>query len=156
MRMTSWQAAFIALALVIVQPTVAGELDGVYERVSLENARTGASPEGPDRAGLLIIAGDHYAMLTMKTGRRALDRDAAAALDDHEELAYLREWLDVNAHSGRIKVSGDRLTWYREISEDPREVGTEVELGWKREGEQLVLSFTLPNGDRYDWRWRQR
>lgn len=135
---------------------IAHELDGVYERVSLVNTRTGESPEAANRQGLLIIAHGHYAMMTMNPDRRVLDRAEAAALDGEAELAFLREWLDVNAHSGPIEVSAESLTWHRQISEDPREVGTRTTLAWKAEDEHLILSFTLPNGDRYDWTWRRR
>lgn len=135
---------------------LAHELDGVYERVSLVNARTGDSPEAANRQGLLIIAHGHYAMMTMNPERRVLSRAEAAALDGEAELAFLREWLDVNAHSGSIDVDEDSLTWHRQISEDPREVGTSTTLAWELRDDLLILAFTLPNGDRYDWTWRRR
>lgn len=148
-------SAMLAI-LLFESSALAHELDGVYERVSLINTRTGESPEAANRQGLLIIAHGHYAMMTMNPDRRVLDRTEAAALDSEAELAFLREWLDVNAHSGRMEVTAESLTWHRQISEDPREVGTQTTLAWETKGEHLVLSFTLPNGDRYDWTWRRR
>jgi L-ascorbate metabolism protein UlaG (beta-lactamase superfamily) len=134
---------------------LASELDGAYERVSLINTRTGESPEAANRVGLLLIAHGHYSMMTMNPERRVLSRDAANALAPPEKLEYLEEWLDVNAHSGRIELNDTTLTWHRQISEDPREVGTTTQLGWRIDKDTLVLSFTLPNGDRYDWTWRR-
>ena len=94
-------------------------------------------------------------MMTMNPERRVLSRDAANALAPPEKLEYLEEWLDVNAHSGRIEFTDQTLTWHRQISEDPREVGTTTQLGWRLDKDLLILSFTLPNGDRYDWTWRR-
>ena len=146
----------IAIGLVALSGDLhASELDGAYERVSLINARTGESPEAANRVGLLHIAHGHYSMMTMNPERRVLSRDAANALAPPEKLEYLEEWLDVNAHSGRIEFTDQTLTWHRQISEDPREVGTTTQLGWRLDKDLLILSFTLPNGDRYDWTWRR-
>jgi len=46
--------------------------------------------------------------------------------------------------------------WYRDISENPREVGTTSNLNYEWRDDLLVIYFTLPNGDRYDWVWRKR
>lgn len=131
-------------------------LDGAYERVSLLNTRTGESPEAANRQGLLIMAHGHYSMMTINPGRRVLGPEEK--LDDMspaEQLVYLREWLDINGHTGRYEVDGDTLVWHRDLSEDPKVVGTESRLGYELRGDLLVLSFTLPNGDRYEWTWRR-
>ncbi len=153
MKVWYWVVAVWLLAM--SSNSLAAGIDGAYERVSLINTQTGQSPEAANRQGLLIIAHGHYAMLTMNPERRVLARDAVSELPQAEKLAYLEEWLDVNAHSGRFEIDGDILIWYRQISEDPREVGTTSKLGWRTEKDTLVLSFTLPNGDRYDWTWRR-
>ena len=142
--------------LLISTTALAAELDGAYERVSLTNSRTGESPEAANRQGLLIMAHGHYAMMTQNPERRLLTRAEQTALDDADLVAFLREWLDINAHSGRYEATDTELTWYRNISEDPKEVGTTTTLGYRIEGDLLVLSFTLGNGDRYDWVWRRR
>ena len=72
-----------------------------------------------------------------------------------DQVTYLQEWLDINAHSGRYAVEGDTLIWYRDISEDPKEVGSESRLSFEQRDDRLVIFFTLPNGDRYDWIWRR-
>lgn len=144
-----------ALAFVLSNSAPAAELEGVYSRVSLTNTRTGESPEAANRQGLLIMAHGHYSMMTQNPERRVLTREEQAALDDADTIAFLREWLDVNAHSGRYEAGDDELVWYRDVSEDPREVGTVTRLGYRLEGERLVLSFELPNGDRYDWVWQR-
>lgn len=153
MKVRNWVVAAWLLAM-SSSPLAAG-IDGAYERISLINTRTGESPEAANRQGLLIIAHGHYAMLTMNPERRVLARDVVSELPQADKLAYLEEWLDVNAHSGRIDIDGDKLVWHRQISEDPREVGTTSKLGWRAEENTLILSFTLPNGDRYDWTWRR-
>ena len=76
-------------------------------------------------------------------------------LSANREIDYLREWLDVNAHSGRYELDGRRLTWFRDLSENPREVGTTVLLGVEWRDDLLILQFSLPNGDAYDWVWRK-
>jgi len=152
---TTVPATIVAL-LFCMSPARADSLDGVYERVSLTNVRTGESPEALNRQGLLIMAYGHYSMMTQNPDRRVLGPDEA--LEDmpaSEQIAYLQEWLDVNAHTGRYQVDGDTLVWYRDISENPKEVGTVSRLAFEKTETQLVLSFTLPNGDRYDWMWRR-
>lgn len=130
-------------------------LDGAYERVSLTNTRTGESPESADRRGLLILAHGYYSMMTMKTGRHVIDSDTLETMPDDQHIAYLQEWLDFNGHTGRYEVDGDTLTWYRDISENPTEVDTVSKLRFERRNDLLVIWFTLPNGDRYDWVWRK-
>lgn len=130
-------------------------INGAYERVSLTNVRTGESPEAADRKGILIMAHGHYSMMTMNPNRRALDRDEVAALDTEQELEFLKEWLDINGHTGRYAATDDALIWYRDISENPNEVGTESHLGYEWRDNLLVIYFTLANGDRYDWVWRK-
>jgi len=143
------------LALIAQAPAVAADnLEGVYERVSLTNVRTGESPEAANRRGLLIMADGHYSMMTMNPERGHIPTDEVAALSDAEEIAYLREWLDINGHTGRYEADDGTLTWHRDISEDPREVGTTSELGYEHRDDLLVIFFSLPNGDRYDWVWR--
>jgi len=152
---TTIPATIVALLLGI-SPARADSLDGVYERVSLTNVRTGESPEAPNRQGLLIMAHGHYSMMTQNPDRRVLGPDEALDdMPDSEQIAYLQEWLDVNAHTGRYQIDGDTLVWYRDISENPKEVGTVSRLPFEKRGDQLVLSFTLPNGDRYDWVWQR-
>ena len=133
----------------------AESLDGAYERVSLTNVRTGESPEALNREGLLIMAHGHYAMMTQNPERRVLSRDEQTELDTEEEVRFLREWLDINAHSGRYEATDGSLTWYRNISEDPKEVGTVSRLNYETAGPLLTIFFTLPNGDRYNWVWRR-
>ena len=53
------------------------------------------------------------------------------------------------------EVDGDTLVWHRDISEDPKEVGTTSRLKFEVRGNELVIHFTLPNGDRYEWVWRK-
>lgn len=150
---------FCAIALALVPAWAFGELaalEGVYERVSLANAETGFSPEKGNRKGLLQMANGHYSMMTMNTDRRVLgDGETLEGLGERERLAYLEEWLDVNAHSGRYEANGDTLIWHRDISENPNEVGTTSRLEYELRDELLVLSSTLPNGDRYEWLWRR-
>lgn len=145
----------VLISLFASSIAVAHELDGAYERVSLINTRTGESPEALNRQGLLIVAHGHYSMMTQNPERRFLSRDEQSGLQPDEELAYLREWLDINAHSGRFEAENGKLTWYRNISEDPKEVGTVSRLNYELDGDRLTIFFTLPNGDRYNWVWRR-
>lgn len=131
------------------------QLEGVYERVSLTNTRTGESPEAADRKGLLIMAHGHYSMMTMNPNRRYVPDEEQAAMTAEDEIDYLQEWLDINGHTGRYSVVGDTLIWFRDISENPKEVGTESRLKFEWRDGTLVIYFTLPNGDRYDWVWRR-
>ena len=147
-------AALAALTTLSGPALAESEIDGVYARVSLTNTRTGESPEALNRQGLLILADDHYSMMTMNPDRRHLADDEVAALSADEEIAYLREWLDINGHTGRFEARDGELTWYRDISENPREVGTVSRLRYELRDDLLVIFFTLPNGDRYDWVWR--
>ena len=130
-------------------------LDGAYERVSLTNTRTGKSPEAADRQGLLIMAYGHYSMMTMNPNRRIIEHDTLQAMPVDEHIVYLQEWLDINGHTGRFEVDGNKLTWFRDISENPKEVGTVAKLNFEWRDELLVIYFTLPNGDRYDWVWKK-
>jgi len=134
--------------------SAADTLDGAYERVSLTNTRTGESPEAANRKGLLIMAHGHYSMMTMNPERRFIPNDEVEALPLDGQISYFQEWLDINGHTGRYEVDGDTLTWYRDISENPREVGTTSNLTFEWRDDLLVIYFTLPNGDRYDWVWR--
>lgn len=148
---------FSLLVLLVASSTgLADErLEGAYERVSLTNTRTGDSPEAANRQGLLIMAHGHYSMMTMNPERRFVPDEEVSAMPEAEQLAYLRQWLDINGHTGRYEADGETLTWYRDISENPREVGTVSTLGYEFRDELLVIYFTLPNGDRYDWVWRR-
>ena len=143
--------------LVVASIAIAdSSLDGAYERVSLLNTRTGESPEAANRQGLLIMAHGHYSMMTINPERRVLGPDEQLEdMSPDEQIAYLREWLDINGHTGRYEVDGDTLVWHRDLSEDPKVVGSESRLGYELRGDLLVLSFTLPNGDRYEWTWRR-
>jgi len=134
----------------------AQSVDGIYERVSLANVETGYSPEKGNRKGLLQMAYGYYSMMTMNEDRRVLGPgESLDTMADKEKIAYLEEWLDVNAHSGRYEVDGDQLVWYRDISENPKEVGTVSRLNYELRDDLLVISFTLGNGDKYEWIWRQ-
>lgn len=135
--------------------SIADSLDGAYERVSLTNTRTGESPEASNRQGLLIMAHGHYSMMTMNPDRRFIAEADVAAMAAEDQIEYLQEWLDINGHTGRYAVEGDSLTWFRDISENPREVGTTSNLNFEWRDDLLVIYFTLPNGDRYDWVWKK-
>jgi len=131
-------------------------IEGAYERVSLINTRTGESPEAANRQGLLIMAHGHYSMMTMNPDRRALGRDEKLEdMPQDEQIEFLQEWLDINGHTGRYEADGKTLTWYRDISENPREVGTTSRLQYEKRDDLLVISFTLPNGDLYEWTWKR-
>jgi len=145
---------FTLLMIAASGSSAADTLDGAYERVSLTNTRTGESPEAANRKGLLIMAHGHYSMMTMNPERRFIPNDEVEALPLNGQISYLQEWLDINGHTGRYEVDGDTLTWYRDISENPREVGTTSNLKFEWRDDFLVIYFTLPNGDRYDWIWR--
>lgn len=131
-------------------------IEGAYERVSLINTRTGESPEAANRQGLLIMAHGHYSMMTMNPDRRALGRDEKLEdMPQDEQIEFLQEWLDINGHTGRYEADGKTLTWYRDISVNPREVGTTSRLQYEKRDDLLVISFTLPNGDLYEWTWKR-
>jgi len=150
------RAAMLLISLPLLVQGETTSVEGVYQRVSLANVVTGFSPEKGNRKGLLQMANGHYSMMTINLDRRVLrENENLADMEVSEQIAYLQEWLDVNAHSGRFETDGDTLVWYRDISENPREVGTVSRLGYEMRDDLLVLSFTLPNGDRYDWIWRK-
>ncbi|MDA0680546.1 MAG: hypothetical protein O3A13_12830 [Proteobacteria bacterium] len=148
-----------SIALILIAATggvfADDNLDGAYERVSLTNIRTGDSPESANRQGLLIMADGHYSMMTMNPDRRVIDDDDVAAMPAKDQVSYFKEWLDINGHTGRFETDGDTLTWYRDISENPKEVGTVSKLKFEWRDDLLVIWFTLPNGDRYDWVWKK-
>ena len=148
----------VILAVLLIAASnlsTADTLDGAFERVSLTNTRTGESPEAANRQGLLILAHGHYSMMTMNPDRRFIPNDEVETMPAEEQISYLQEWLDINGHTGRYEVEGDTLTWYRDVSENPREVGTTSNLKFEWRDDLLVIYFTLPNGDRYDWVWRR-
>jgi hypothetical protein len=149
---------FVSLLLLIGLSLTASaqSVEGIYERVSLANVETGFSPEKGNRKGLLQMSYGYYSMMTMNEDRRVLGPDENPdTMPDKEKIAYLEEWLDVNAHSGRYEVDGDQLVWYRDISENPKEVGTVSRLNYEMRDDLLVISFTLGNGDKYEWIWKQ-
>ena len=146
----------LMLLLMSVDAGADDSLEGAYERVSLTNTRTGTSPEAANRQGLLIMAHGHYSMMTMNPEREYVADEQVEAMPPDEQIAYLRAWLDINGHTGRYEADGTNLTWYRDISENPREVGTVSNLNYEWRDDLLVIYFTLPNGDRYDWVWRKR
>jgi hypothetical protein len=143
------------LLLVALDASADERLEGAWERLSLTNTRTGESPEATNRQGLLIMAHGHYSMMTMNPDRRFIPDDEVEALSADEQIDYFREWLDINGHTGRYEADGESLTWYRDISENPREVDTVSTLGYEFRDDRLVIYFTLPNGDRYDWVWQR-
>lgn len=151
------RTVLLAMLLIVTAPSAADEaLEGAYERVSLTNQRTGASPEAANRKGLLIMAHGHYSMMTINPARRVLDPGRKLGdLPADEQIAFLREWLDINAHAGRYEADGKMLTWYRDLSEDPGETGSVSRLAYELLDDLLVIRFTLPNGDVYDWVWRR-
>ena len=141
------------LATLAQTPT---EVEGAYERVSITNVTTGELAEAANRKGLLIMAHGHYSMMTMNPERRKLESGQKLEdLSEPDRIAFLEEWLDINAHSGRYEVEEDTLVWHRDISEDPKEVGTTSRLKFEQRGSDLVILFTLPNGNRYEWVWRK-
>jgi len=136
-----------------MQALKAENIDGVYSRLSLTNIRTGQSPEALDRQGLLIMTEGYYAMMTQNADRHLLAKIDNSSIK--EKNNYLELWLAINAHSGRYKVEGDTLIWYRDISENPKEIGTITKLKFTQKEDQLILYFTLSNGDQYDWVWKE-
>ena len=141
---------FLALNTQVLK---AENIDGVYSRLSLTNIRTGQSPEALDRQGLLIMTEGYYAMMTQNADRHLLAKIDSPSMK--EKNNYLELWLAINAHSGRYKVEGDTLIWYRDISENPKEIGTITKLKFTQKEDQLILYFTLSNGERYDWVWKK-
>ncbi len=153
--LTRFNICLIVL-LVSMNVTADDRLEGAWERVSLTNTRTGESPEAANRRGLLIMAHGHYSMMTMNPDRAFIADDEVAGMPATDQIAYLRAWLDINGHTGRYEAANGKLVWYRDISENPREVGTTSNLNYEWRDDLLVIYFTLPNGDRYDWVWRKR
>lgn len=148
----------VLVSLITIPLTVSAQvnIDGAYERVSLTNTRTGESPEALNRQGLLIMAHGHYSMMTMNPERKIVSKDEKIEdWPDAEQISFYKEWLDFNGHTGRYEIDGDTLVWHRDVSEDPKEVGTISRLGFEQKDDLLVIFFTLPNGDRYDWVWRR-
>ena len=146
----------MTVALLATLTQTPSDVEGAYERVSITNVTTGELAEAVNRKGLLIMAHGHYSMMTMNPERQKLE--SGQKLDDLSEpdrIAFLEEWLDINAHSGRYEVDGDTLVWHRDISEDPKEVGTTSRLKFEMRENELVIHFTLPNGNRYEWVWRK-
>jgi hypothetical protein len=147
-------AAAVLLALLPQTPAV----EGVYERVSITNVTTGELAEAANRKGLLIIAQGHYSMMTMNPERRQLESGQKVEdLPEDTRVAFLKEWLDINAHSGRYEIDDDTLVWHRDISEDPKEVGTTSRLKFEMrdDGATLVIHFALRNGNRFEWVWKR-
>ena len=141
---------FLALNIQVLK---AENIDGVYSRLSLTNIGTGQSPEAIDRQGLLIMTEGYYAMMTQNADRHLLAKIDSPSMK--EKNNYLELWLAINAHSGRYKIEGDTLIWYRDISENPKEIGTITKLKFTQKEDQLILYFALSNGDRYDWVWKK-
>jgi len=132
------------------------DLDGAYHRVSLTNVKTGESPEDANRRGLLILGHGHYSMMTIQPERRKLERgQKLEEMDKDAQIEFLQEWLDINAHCGRYEVEGDTLVWHRDLSEDPREVGTTSRLKYEVRDDLLVIKFGLSSGAQYEWVWKK-
>jgi hypothetical protein len=132
------------------------DLEGAYHRVSLTNVQTGESPEAANRRGLLILGHGHYSMMTIQPERRKLERgQKLEEMDKDAQIEFLQEWLDINAHSGRYEVEGDTLVWHRDLSEDPREVGTTSRLKYEVRDDLLVIKFGLSSGAQYEWVWKK-
>lgn len=149
------RTTLVLLLLLCSGASANDSLDGAYERISLTNTRTGESPEASNRQGLLIMAHGHYSMMTMNPDRRFIPDEVVETMSAEEQIDYLKEWIDINGHTGRYEADEGKLTWYRDISENPREVGTVSNLNYEWRDNLLVIYFTLPNGDRYDWVWRR-
>ena len=96
-----------------------------------------------------------YMLQAIRTSKNAENEEQQASMAAADEIAYLKQWLDINGHTGRYEVDDDALIWHRDISENPREVGTISRLNFEWRDALLVIYFTLPNGDRYDWIWRR-
>lgn len=153
---TGFNFSLLLLFFFSVSAAADDSIEGAYERVSLINTRTGESPEAANRQGLLLLAHGHYSMMTMNPDRRALGRDEKLEdMSQDEQIAFLQEWLDINGHTGRYETDGTTLIWYRDISENPREVGTTSRLQYEKRDDLLVISFALPNGDLYEWIWQR-
>ena len=131
------------------------DLEGVYERVSLINLTTGQALD-PTQRGLLIMAQGYYSMMTIKPDRPILEQGKRPEdLPKDDQIAFLHEWLKLNAHTGPYEVEGDTLIWHRDLSENPREVGTVSRLPYQLRDDLLVIHFNLSNGSRWEWKWRK-
>ncbi len=131
------------------------DLEGVYERVSLINLTTGQALD-PTQRGLLMMAQGYYSMMTIKPDRPILEQGKRPEdLPKDDQIAFLHEWLKLNAHTGPYEVEGDTLIWHRDLSENPREVGTVSRLPYQLRDDLLVIHFTLSNGSRWEWKWRK-
>jgi hypothetical protein len=139
-----------------VQAQSSESVEGVYERVSLTNITTGEEAEAANRRGLLIMAHGYYSMMTMRPDRQKLEPGQKRTdMSEPDQIAFLEQWLDINAHCGPLEVEEDTLVWHRDISEDPKEVDTVSRLKYEMRGDQLVIKFGLPNGNQYEWVWRK-
>ena len=131
------------------------DLEGVYERVSLINLTTGQALD-PTQRGLLMMAQGYYSMMTIKPDRPILEQGKRPEdLPKDDQIAFLHEWLKLNAHTGPYEVEGDTLIWHRDLSENPREVGTVSRLPYQLRDDLLVIHFNLSNGSRWEWKWRK-
>ncbi len=131
------------------------DLEGVYERVSLINLTTGQALD-PTQRGLLMMAQGYYSMMTIKPDRPILEQGKRPEdLPKDDQIAFLHEWLKLNAHTGPYEVLSDTLIWYRDLSENPREVGTVSRLPYQLRDDLLVIHFNLSNGSRWEWKWRK-
>ena len=131
------------------------DLEGVYERVSLINLTTGQALD-PTQRGLLMMAQGYYSMMTIKPDRPILEQGKRPEdLPKDGQIAFLHEWLKLNSHTGPYEVEGDTLIWHRDLSENPREVGTVSRLPYQLRDDLLVIHFNLSNGSRWEWKWRK-
>ena len=131
------------------------DLEGVYERVSLINLTTGQALD-PTQRGLLMMAQGYYSMMTIKPDRPILEQGKRPEdLPKDDQIAFLHEWLKLNAHTGPYEVLSDTLIWHRDLSENPREVGTVSRLPYQLRDDLLVIHFNLSNGSRWEWKWRK-
>ena len=131
------------------------DLEGVYERVSLINLTTGQALD-PTQRGLLMMAQGYYSMMTIKPDRPILEQGKRPEdLPKDDQIAFLHEWLKLNAHTGPYEVEGDTLIWHRDLSENPREVGTVSRLPYQLRDDLLIIHFSLSNGSRWEWTWRK-
>ena len=131
------------------------DLEGVYERVSLINLTTGQALD-PTQRGLLMMAHGYYSMMTIKPDRPMLEQGKRPEdLPKDDQITFLQEWLKLNAHTGPYEVEGDTLIWHRDLSENPREVGTVSRLPYQLRNNLLVIHFNLSNGSRWEWTWRK-
>ena len=130
-------------------------VDGVYERVSLTNLSTGKQLD-PNQKGLMIVAHGYYSMMTINPDRPKLERGQRLDdMADEDQIAHMKAWLQMNGHTGPIEVKADTLIWYRNLSENPQEVGTVSRLPYELRDGNLVIHFGLGNNSRWEWIWRR-